>query len=274
MKLIWLTCFSLALFFSSSAFSQPETLPSINYQDGKLVYEKDSLGNQIPDYSYCGYQLSEKPIPIVPIKVVVPPIQKDATSTIQNAIDYVSALPLQKDGFRGAILLQKGIYHVDGRLKISASGVVLRGSGPETILKATGTNNENLISISGKKDKKTEKPVKITDNYVPVNSFAIQVETADGLKVDDKIAIKYPFSQALVEKLKMDDFGGQTQLVTWKAGEREASWDRTITKIEGNTIYLDAPITSSIDRKYGEATVSKNFMAWQDITCWDRKPHP
>src|SRR5688572_28269745 len=67
---------------------------------GAITYTADAKGDRVPDYSYCGYRLSEVPIPDVPVKVIVPPLKGDATGSIQAAIDYVSSLPLSKEGFR------------------------------------------------------------------------------------------------------------------------------------------------------------------------------
>ncbi|MDR0833773.1 MAG: hypothetical protein LBN93_06260, partial [Candidatus Symbiothrix sp.] len=66
----------------------------------------DSLGNRIPDFSYCGYQASNVPIPELPVKIIVPLTTGDATALIQDAVDQVAQLPLDKNGFRGAILLR------------------------------------------------------------------------------------------------------------------------------------------------------------------------
>jgi hypothetical protein len=97
---------------------------------GKIFYTPDSLGNRVPDFSYCGYMASEKPIPTgIAIRVVVPVSKGDATLRIQSALDYVATLPMDANGFRGVVLLQKGSYEVAGQLQMNASGVVLRGSG-------------------------------------------------------------------------------------------------------------------------------------------------
>lgn len=61
----------------------------------------------VPDYSYCGYKASESSIPMVAIKAVVPATKEDATQNIQAALDYVSSLPMNEDGFRGAVLWKK-----------------------------------------------------------------------------------------------------------------------------------------------------------------------
>src|SRR5688572_3022286 len=86
---------------------------------GKIVYNPDSLGNRIPDFSFCGYMASNVTIPDVPVKIVVPVAKGDATLRIQSALDYVASLPSDENGFRGAVLLQKGTYPVSGQLKLT-----------------------------------------------------------------------------------------------------------------------------------------------------------
>ena len=67
--------------------------------NGKLEYISDEKGNRIIDFSYCGYEASEKEIPLVRAKVIIPSTEGDATEMIQNAIDYVGNLPLDQNGF-------------------------------------------------------------------------------------------------------------------------------------------------------------------------------
>lgn len=96
--------------------------------NGRLVYSADSLGNRVPDYSHCGFRGGNVPLPEVQAKVLVDSMDGDATTAIQKAIDYVSDLPLDPDGFRGAVLFGPGTFNVEGQLNIRRSGVVLRGS--------------------------------------------------------------------------------------------------------------------------------------------------
>ncbi len=248
----------LAFLLMNTVFlsAQKYELPSVRFVNGKLRYMPDSLGNQIPDYSYCGYKLSETPIPEVPVKVVVPSTENDAAPVIQKAIDYISKLPLQENGFRGAILLKEGVFNLNGRLRITASGIVLRGSGRNTILNAAGTDRETLIRVFGKHDIETEKATKISSNYIPVNSTNIKVENTDGFQVGNTVLIHRPSTKEWIQKLKMEEYGGETGWLGWKPGERDIIWEREITGIEGNTIELNAPITASIDANYGGGEVS------------------
>src|SRR5205085_6050273 len=103
------SCFA----FAQDKKQKPLT-PIIVQSNGQIAYTPDSLGNRVPDFSYAGFMAGEKSIPDVPIKVIVPFVNGDATLRIQSALDYVASLPLDKNGFRGAVLLQKGVYKVEG----------------------------------------------------------------------------------------------------------------------------------------------------------------
>jgi len=129
----WAFAIALLFIISSCAQSQPISSSPIEIsKDGKLTYTPDANGDRVPDFSYCGYMASELPIPDVPVKVIVPAMKGDATEKIQSAIDYVSSLPFDKQGFRGAVLLEKGTFEIAGGLTIRTSGVVLRGTGSDS----------------------------------------------------------------------------------------------------------------------------------------------
>jgi len=234
--------------------------PVSSGKDGKLVYQVDKNGDRVPDFSYCGYKASEQPIPFVPVKVVVPVKKGDATLRIQSAINYVAALPAGPDGFRGAVLLDKGIYEVNGTLKITGSGVIIRGSGMGangTILLGTGKSRATLIQVIGKNDRKKETEIKIEDAYVPVNAFSFHVADVAGLKAGDMVSIHRPSTQEWINKLGTDHFGGGLTALAWKPGERDIFWDRKITIVEGDKITIDAPLTTALDSAYGGGMITK-----------------
>lgn len=234
--------------------------PIFKGKDGKMAYTPDIDGNRIPDFSYAGYMAGEKAIPNATIKVVVPVSKGDATLRIQSAINYVSKLPLGKDGLRGAVLLEKGIYEVAGTLRLSASGVVLRGRGMGengTKIFATGLDRIGVIRILGQKNRIEEQAIAVTDTYAPVNANKITLANANGFKVGDQIIINRPSTKEWIETLKTVEFGGGESALGWKPGTRDIHWDRKIIAINGNTITFDAPITTALDAKYGGATISK-----------------
>lgn len=248
-----------ALAQSKKKNDKPQAPVSVQ-KDGKLVYKADDNGDRIPDYSYAGYMASEKPIPEAPVKVYVPVKEGDATLRIQAALDYVATLPADANGIRGAVLLGKGTYVVNGSLKLNASGVILRGSGmgvDGTILFAAGTDRTTFIRVAGKDDRKTQKEIKITDGYVPVDAFTFTVASADGLKVGDNISIRRPSTQAWIDKLGTATFGGGLGALGWKPGEHDVHFDRRIKAVNGNTITIDAPLTTALDSGYGGGFIAK-----------------
>ncbi len=233
-------------------------VPPLSYDKGKLIYTADELGNRIPDFSYCGYKASEQPIPDIAIKITVPVIKGDATLRIQSALDYVASLTPDANGFRGTVLLEKGNYEVFGQLRITASGVVLRGSGINaTTVTGAGTGRLALIKITGKKNEVSKTEFKIIDPYVPVNATSFRISETFNKQDDynNRIIIHRPSTANWIKTLGTEHFGGGLTSLGWKPGDRDLFFDRTITKIEGNTVYIDAPLTTALDTTYGGGTV-------------------
>ena len=245
--------------FATNAQNNKKPLLPVAYEKGRLIYTADSMGNRIPDFSYCGYHAGDIAIPDVPVRIVVPVKPGDATQRIQAALDYVAALPATKDGIRGAVLLQPGVYEAAGQLIIRASGVILRGSGFQengTILKGAGKDRQTLIVITGKNDKKASSEIKITDRYVPVNAVTVNVASPDSLKAGDKVIVRRPSTANWINLLHAAHFGGGITALGWKPGQRDIYWDRTIVAVDKNTIQLDAPLTTAIDEQFGGGTIA------------------
>lgn len=222
----WLLGLLLALvLFAPSAFSQPVPL----------------------DFSTAGYAANEKPIPTAPVQVVVKPTSDDSTARIQAAIDYVSHLAADTNGLRGAVLLLAGRHEVLGGLRITNSGVVLRGQGVnETALVATGLDRRTLIRIYGQPLPAPTQRIPITDTFVPVGANTISVTDASTVRPLSPIRLTRPSTKEWITKLRATDFGGG-EGGGWKPGSRDITWQRTITGIAGNRITLDAPLTTALD---------------------------
>ena len=227
-------------------------------QTGELIYTPDAKGNIIPDFSRVGYCQGRQPVPVVPVVKEVYPGENDG-ARIQAAIDEASVLPVQKDGFRGAVLLRKGTYSIPGTLFIRASGVVLRGEGDETILIATGKGQRDLIRVAGN-GKRMEVPgtrKKIIDKFVPAGSFSFQVTDAKNLRPGDKIVLYRPGTAAWIRDLKMDQIKANDNTKQWRPEEYDLCFERTITRIEKNRITMDNPVMMEIDQQYGGGQVYK-----------------
>ncbi|NCU04168.1 MAG: hypothetical protein GXC73_09305, partial [Chitinophagaceae bacterium] len=215
------------------------------------------------DFSRVGYYSGDVSIPdIAVVKTVSATGTEKDEQIIQSAIDEVSKRPLDKKGFRGAVLLKKGMYVIPNSIRITASGVVLRGEGdsPEgTKLFAIAKKQVAVVDVSGSGSITEVKGtrVKLTDEYVPVGSFSFSVTSAKSFSVGDKIILVRPGTDQWIKDLKMDqiqDRGGTRQ---WQAKEYDLQFERIITKIEGKKITIDNPIVMPLEKKYGGGEIYK-----------------
>ena len=232
----------------------PEPPPPVAARGGHLAYAPDEKGDRIPDFSYAGYKNGDIPLPDVQARVTVPLRGGDATFRIQAALDYVGGLPADQNGIRGAVLLEKGAYEIDGSLLIRHSGVILRGSGmgPDgTILRAAGHDRRTLIRITGIDDRTTDKPIDIADAYVPVNARHLVLKGGNPFHPGDRILIQRPSTDSWITLLGMNTFGGGISALGWKAGQRDVFWDRQVTAVDGDGLTIDAPLTTALDTAYG-----------------------
>ena len=206
---------------------------------------------QVPmDFSTAGYAANERPIPNAPIRVTVSPRPGDNTARIQSAIDYVSALTPDTNGLRGAVLLLAGRHEILGGLRITNSGVVLRGQGVgNTTLVAAGLDRRTLIRVFGKTASTADTRVAITED-VPVGTTAIRVQVTNVFKSGDLIRITRPSTKEWIVKLGATEFGGG-EGGGWKPGSRDIAWDRNVKSVDGNLITLDAPSTTAIESSSG-----------------------
>jgi hypothetical protein len=244
----------------------PTTSRTYPGDDGKLVYVPDEQGNTIPDFSHAGYEGGGKPIPSVPVKETVWPVAGDNTANLQAAIDRVSALPLDKNGFRGAVLIKMGYYKMATPLKIEASGVVLRGEGmgdTGTILIGTGNprtgaaggrGQPTLLAIAGRSGWNAREETKqvVTDEYVAVGARSFRIPSAKDFKPGDTVIVRRVGNQDWINAVGMNQ---ENPAYSWRPFTIE--WDRMVVDVQGNTIVVDAPITCAIEKRWGGGEVVK-----------------
>ncbi len=241
--------------------------------DSKLVYAPDSLGNIIPDFSNAGYKGGGVRLPIIPNKVAIWGVEGDAAPVIQAAIDSVSAMPPDANGFRGAVLLRAGYYEMNSPVTIGTSGVVLRGAGQDdlgAILigkvvqqeedtqsrgRGRGGRRGGLISISGtggaEPDSTTIK--RITDDYVPVGARSFTVENTQGYNVGDAVFVTRHGNEDWIREIGEDEESVGRN--SWRPFD--VNYERVIIAIDGNSVTVDAPIMCAIEAKWGGGDIIK-----------------
>ena len=205
------------------------------------------------DYSYCGYRQSEAEIPDLPNKVYVAWQAGDCSDRIQQAIDYVSSLkPDKRSGYRGAVLLSKGVFSLLRPLRLHTSGVVLRGSGrQQTVLFKTGIDRGAVVYIEGRDDFFVTDTIPLNDSHIEVGSRIVHCQ--HNMHAGDDVVIWRPSTTEWIQALGCESFGGGKELGYWgwHPSDTDILWYRTISDISGNEITLDAPLSSSFDNNFG-----------------------
>ena len=217
---------------------------------GRLQYTADARGNRIMDFSHAGYKGGGVQIPDVRVARTVKPIAGDNTAQIQAAIDEVSKLPVDANGFRGAVLLERGTYDVAGNLRIAASGVVLRGSGSSekgTILRVTGAPHR-VFTVGGTGTWQADSTrANVTDAYVPAGASTVTVDSAAAFRSGDQVVIQRQATEAWIRFMNMDTLERNGKPQTWLKAGTIITHDRTIASVEGNRLTFDVPLSDSFD---------------------------
>ena len=231
--------------------------------NGKLVYaDFDGNGSTLIDYSYAGYKRGEEPIPDVKVvKTIDANYRDNHTSLIQNAINEVAALPLEQ---RGAILLKAGTYVISDTIKITASGIVLRGEGQgengtviydtrkvdgNTSLQIKGAGN--YTAVSGSK-------TTLVNDYVPMGQTTLKLSAVNSYQAGDHLKIICSPNQLWVQTLGMDVIpgSGKTQ---WTPNEYVIIYERVITAVDSanSTVTIDTGIPLTLDKVYYSVAVEE-----------------
>ncbi|MEE2903244.1 MAG: hypothetical protein VYC39_13000 [Myxococcota bacterium] len=227
---------------------------------GNLEYRRyanqgqTSEANILPDFSYAGYQGGGVAIPDVAVQETLSPVTGDNLAQIQAAIDRVSQLTPDSNGFRGAVLLTRGQYDLSDTLTISTSGVVLRGEGQDangTILVATRRAQHNLIELRGAGNGFNEisgTRVRITTATVAVGSTNFQVESNHQFNQGDTVVILRTPNQHWIDTLGMGPYG-------WTPNSYRIGHERIITQVDGTRIWINIPIVDTIESDFGGGSV-------------------
>ncbi|HZR28286.1 MAG TPA: hypothetical protein VFA71_05860 [Terriglobales bacterium] len=245
----WLLRCTALIIFSSAIAASAQTSDWAKIVNGKLTYKTFGNGNHIMDFSSAGYMGGGVALPTVPAKITLNPSGGDDSSAIQVAINKISAMPLS-NGFRGALVLGKGTFHVSSTLNVAASGVVVRGSGSGTGGTVVSTTVAHVFNVAGTGTYQTFNTTALSGSYIPSGAQSITVASTAGFLVGDNVVITRTVTAAWIHFMGMDKLVRNGQPQTWLSPGSQTLTDRTITAISGNMITLDGPITDSFDAKF------------------------
>ena len=232
---------------------------------GNLLYQLDERGQRVTDFSNCGYKGGGEPLPNVSTQidqsrwVFLSPGDGDDTARIQSAIDTVSSKSADTNGWRGVVYLNAGEYQIGSTILITNSGIVLKGAGSSsttgTRLRATAASQYTLVSVTGSGNRSTVSGTtrNLNQPLVPSGTRSFSVDSTAGLSVGNTLIIYRPSTTNWISDIGMDQLllDPNTGNTPWYAGTKDLSFDRVITRIDGNWITVDAPLPQTFETKYG-----------------------
>ncbi|MFA9390776.1 MAG: hypothetical protein ACERKD_13270 [Prolixibacteraceae bacterium] len=229
---------------------------------GQLEYAPDDKGGILPDFSAVGYHFGQEPIPNVPVLLTVEPLEGDNRSHLQQSINKIAQMPLDENGFRGALLLLKGEYQVKGSLSIPVSGIVIKGEGNNnkgTVIIESATYQTDLFYFrgSGSRVDDQNSKVAIAEDFVPVGRKYVVLEDASEFVEGDLVVIFRPGTDNWIHDLKMDQINEKDGLVQWTGNDYPLYFERVISKISGDTVYFRNPVVMEMDANYGGGYLMK-----------------
>jgi hypothetical protein len=232
-----------------SAWAEPAGVNALRYK------ALNAGGDHIMDFSYAGYGGGGVALPRAPVKATLVPSGGDDTAQIQAALTIVGSLPLV-DGVRGAVLLAPGQFHLEGEgvLRLSASGVILRGSGSGaggTELLARGTPRR-ILFIEGVGTRVTDAPsaATIVDEHLAAGSRTFTVDRPGAFKVGDAVLVGRPVTAAWIALLGMDKLERNGAPQTWITPGSVLRGERVITEVAGDKVTVDVPLPDSFEGQY------------------------
>jgi hypothetical protein len=228
----------------------------------------DSDGRSLPDFSYAGYHQGESPLPQSEEGVfdVVNGFgadstgQQDATLQIQSAIDAAQ----EKGG--GVVFIPQGDYLLLGGLKVSKSGVVIRGAGPERtrlFFKDHASERMNGVTIGGFFKAGAETPLAAD---AAKNAQSLLFEDASEFEEGDDIDVGWIITDGFVEEHGMKG--------TWKAhnGKWMTFFRLNVVSIDRSTqpnrVEVDVPLRYPVKIRDG-ATVRRRTKYIQECGIED-----
>ncbi len=252
-----------------------------------LDFRKMDIGSpEEIDFSRTGYHYGEDDFPSYDGNIVyLEPVGNGATVEDDQIIDRTDDINNAIAGVAkpGTVVLKAGRYYVAGKIFMNQSDVILKG---ETDMSETDPAKRNLSTVIGtlqdasrpslivlgnqKSEPGKGTGVKITGTKIPEGSLYVTVADASLFSIGDRVLVSRPDSDQWHHDLGMD-------AILSKDGSTMYSWtdygytyeidaERIITSIDGNRLYLDAPLPMAIEAKYGQGYVYHCVLSRPRVT--------
>jgi hypothetical protein len=128
-----------------------------------------------------------------------------------------------------------------------------------TRLVALSKKQVSLINVSGKgniteikKYEGKDSPMNMCRLFLFIHSFICL-----RFQQRDRIIVFRPGTEQWIKDLKMNQIEERDGTKQWQPKEYDLQFERVITKIEGNKIFIDNPIVMAMEIKYGGGEIYK-----------------
>jgi len=225
---------------------------------GRLSYAVDDGGNTLVDFSFAGYRGGGVAIPDVPEAGRIAPDgdDDDDSERIRAALAALAALPLDRNGYHGALVLSAGSYEIDSPIDVTTSGVVIRGEGAGragTLIidrqrPSLATTEVHTFRVRGSYLRNAVAASDIVDDAVPVGARTVHVDALGDLAAGADVVVMVRPTAAWVDAIRMTGI--------WDPASFVFRWERRILEVDvsSRAVTFDRPVTSRIDRGRGFAT--------------------
>jgi hypothetical protein len=196
------------------------------------------------DFSSAGYRAGGVKLPSAVAAQRLTPATGDSTARIQAALDNAT----------GPVVLADGEYELAGTLSITRSGVVLRGEKGTTI-RLTGQPHR-FLEIHGAGTWQEEgPPAPFLDAYVPSGASAFRVRGAAAFHPGDRVLVLHPITGEWIHFMGLDRGMHNGRPQTWARAAGVIRTDRVVESVEGDRIFLDVPLSDSLDSQFTAASL-------------------
>ena len=241
----------------------------------------DAEGRFLHDFSYAGYHNGESEIPGNPPGAVYDAVidygadntgTGDACASIQQAIDDAGTAG------GGIVLLPEGVYRCDGLLRITDSGVVLRGEGPDRthlfFTAVTGMTGRAHITFDGAPQQGADLLLAAEGEN---RSTTVYLDDASSLQAGDEVSDGWVITEEFTAEHNMTG--------TWVSftGQWKPIFRREVVAVDlestPHEVVLDVPLRypaklrdgASLRKETGylqecgiESLAVSNAVAWED----------
>jgi hypothetical protein len=159
---------------------------------------RDAAGRFLHDFSYAGYRHGEAPLPEL-AQARRFAVKADATGATDAGPAIQAAIDAAEAAGGGVVVLPVGLFRVDDLLTVEASGVVLRGAGPDQsrirFTRHAQMTDRSHLTLRG--DPRAGKEHALTRDGVPCETTVL-VADAKGLSAGDDVDLGFVISEAFV----------------------------------------------------------------------------